>query len=86
MAERCPSCAGEVGAAQRFCQECGTRLTARDAGEHKVVTAVFGDIVESISLAEQIGAEGAVRSIAAPAYLERARERVSTLSTPAGRR
>jgi len=68
LAVRCSSCGSEVTAGKRFCGTCGhpiehgptePRLAARIAldGEHKLLTVLFCDIVNSTGLAERLGAE-----------------------------
>ena len=68
LAVRCSSCGSEVSVGKRFCGTCGhpiehgptePRLAARIAldGEHKLVTVLFCDIVNSTGLAERLGAE-----------------------------
>jgi len=61
---RCPACATENSSAARFCQECGTRLAGPAGGaraaldsEHKQITALFADVVDSTPLAERLGPE-----------------------------
>jgi class 3 adenylate cyclase len=51
----CPSCGGENPQGARFCNTCGTPLTAAAAArkERKFATALFADLVGSTALAER---------------------------------
>src|SRR3989442_10937447 len=56
----CPQCAQVNPPHARFCLNCGTAVTAKGqtlAGERRVVTALFADVVGSTALAEQMDAE-----------------------------
>jgi len=49
----CPSCGVAVPADARFCPSCGRAVDAEEpAGERKVVTALFADLVGSTAIAE----------------------------------
>jgi len=50
----CPSCCRENPPDAKFCNTCGTALTAAPAArkERKFATALFADLVGSTSLAE----------------------------------
>ncbi len=54
----CASCGTQLGAAAKFCSECGTPVErgARSA-EYKQVTVLFADVVRSMDLAAAVGAE-----------------------------
>jgi class 3 adenylate cyclase/predicted ATPase len=64
---KCPKCHEGVQVGQRFCPNCGTRLdqtaaheagpTATDTAEHRQISIVFTDIVQSTSLTSALGAE-----------------------------
>ena len=48
----------EVGATAKFCSECGSPLTqARRSAEYKQVTVLFADVVHSMDIAADVGAE-----------------------------
>ncbi len=48
----------EVAATAKFCSECGSPLTqARQAAEYKQVTVLFADVVHSMDIAKDVGAE-----------------------------
>lgn len=55
---RCGSCGAAVGATAKFCSECGAPL-AREGprAEYKQVTVLFADVVHSMDIAKQVGAE-----------------------------
>ena len=55
----CASCGGEASrASARFCDACGSSLSARDShAEFKQVTVLFADVVGSMDLAAVLGAE-----------------------------
>ena len=55
----CTSCGGEASrAGARFCDACGSPLSARDShAEFKQVTVLFADVVGSMDLAAVLGAE-----------------------------
>ena len=55
---RCGSCGVEVAATAKFCSECGTPLArSAQAAEYKQVTVLFADVVHSMDIAKQVGAE-----------------------------
>ncbi|MGQ0465271.1 MAG: adenylate/guanylate cyclase domain-containing protein [Sporichthyaceae bacterium] len=57
---RCSSCSASVADDQKFCGQCGTVLTRREAdseGERKQVTVLFADVVGSMALAERLDAD-----------------------------
>lgn len=57
---RCPSCGFESPASFRFCGHCGGKLgesSPPGAAEHRQVTVVFCDLVESTALAERLDPE-----------------------------
>ncbi|KUI27156.1 adenylyl cyclase [Mycobacterium sp. IS-1742] len=57
-AGRCGSCGNDLRAKARFCDMCGSPVSARPAaGEHKQVTVLFADVVESMKLAAMLDAE-----------------------------
>ncbi|MGZ4511986.1 MAG: adenylate/guanylate cyclase domain-containing protein, partial [Mycobacterium sp.] len=54
----CPSCGAELRATAKFCDECGSQVTATSASaEYKQVTVLFADVVHSMDLAAAVGAE-----------------------------
>ena len=73
MGERCGRCAAELPSGARFCPACGTPAVAAEpaatsatppramsrqvAGERKPVTALFADVVGSVTLAERMDPE-----------------------------
>ena len=81
---KCAKCYEAVQAGQRFCPNCGTRLDettaheggpiATDTAEHRQISIVFTDIVQSTSLTSSLGAEAyrellrAYREIAAQVF------------------
>jgi class 3 adenylate cyclase/ketosteroid isomerase-like protein len=67
--ERCHSCGAELPVAARFCDACGVPVAAPAArvAARKVVTAVFGDLVESTALQETLDPES-VRGVMARYY------------------
>ena len=54
----CGVCGTQLGAAAKFCSECGTPV-AHDAqaAEYKQVTVLFADVVHSMEIAAAVGAE-----------------------------
>jgi class 3 adenylate cyclase/tetratricopeptide (TPR) repeat protein len=64
---KCPQCQEAVQVGHRFCPSCGARLaesaatapgsTAKDTAEHRQISLVFTDIVQSASLITALGAE-----------------------------
>jgi class 3 adenylate cyclase/tetratricopeptide (TPR) repeat protein len=51
----CPHCGNGLDDAAKFCQECGTRLgPRRTAQEFRIVTVVFGDVVNSTELQRKL--------------------------------
>ncbi|RDH75513.1 zinc-ribbon domain-containing protein [Mycolicibacterium moriokaense] len=55
---RCGSCGADVAATAKFCSDCGTPLArARQAAEYKQVTVLFADVVHSMDIARDLGAE-----------------------------
>ncbi|MDP6564383.1 MAG: adenylate/guanylate cyclase domain-containing protein, partial [Alphaproteobacteria bacterium] len=64
---QCPKCAAEVKLEDKFCSSCATPLNSEQpgelpdgpisGGEHRQVTALFADVVDSTPLAEKIGEE-----------------------------
>ena len=71
MALTCTNCSADLAEGVRFCSNCGTPTTAavaapasppaappaRLAGERKPVTALFADVVGSVTLAERMDPE-----------------------------
>ncbi|OBK21669.1 adenylyl cyclase [Mycobacterium asiaticum] len=56
--ERCGSCGNDLRAKARFCDVCGTPVSARHSvGEHKQVTVLFADVVGSMKLAAALDDE-----------------------------
>ena len=55
----CTSCGAEASrAGAKFCDACGSPLSARDShAEFKQVTVLFADVVDSMGLAATLGAE-----------------------------
>lgn len=59
----CTSCAADVPAGARFCPSCGTRITDQDTksnngeGEHRQITVMFCDLIDSTKLSTQIDSE-----------------------------
>jgi class 3 adenylate cyclase len=54
----CGSCGSQLGAAAKFCSECGTPVTrASQPAEYKQVTVLFADVVHSMDIAAAVGAE-----------------------------
>ncbi|OBH93339.1 adenylate/guanylate cyclase domain-containing protein [Mycobacterium sp. E2733] len=54
----CPSCGEELRATAKFCDECGSQITATPASaEYKQVTVLFADVVRSMDIAAAVGAE-----------------------------
>src|SRR6201993_4749284 len=54
----CTSCGTRLGAAAKFCGECGAPLaTSTKSAEYKQVTVLFADVVHSMDLAAAVGAE-----------------------------
>ncbi|WP_156371808.1 adenylate/guanylate cyclase domain-containing protein, partial [Mycobacterium sp. UM_11] len=54
----CPSCGAQLRATAKFCDECGSQLTASPAAaEYKQVTVLFADVVHSMDIAAAVGAE-----------------------------
>src|ERR1700710_1003479 len=56
--DSCGACGNELRARARFCDVCGSPVSARSAiGEHKQVTVLFADVVGSMKLAAALDAE-----------------------------
>jgi adenylate cyclase len=54
----CGSCGAQSRPAAKFCADCGTRLTqAAERAEYKQVTVLFADVVHSMDIAANVGAE-----------------------------
>jgi adenylate cyclase len=54
----CTSCGTELAATAKFCSECGApRAEAARSAEYKQVTVLFADVVRSMDIAAQVGAE-----------------------------
>ncbi len=53
----CSSCGHENPLAQKFCGECGTRLSAPGETRRRLITALFCDLVGSTELGERLDAE-----------------------------
>ena len=54
----CGSCGSQLGAAAKFCSECGTPVNqATQPAEYKQVTVLFADVVHSMDIASAVGAE-----------------------------
>ena len=54
----CAGCSAEVRARDRFCHECGARITASpDPAEYKQVTVLFADAVRSMDIAAALDIE-----------------------------
>jgi adenylate cyclase len=54
----CPSCGEGLRATAKFCDECGSQITATPASaEYKQVTVLFADVVRSMDIAAAVGAE-----------------------------
>src|ERR1700758_2280987 len=54
----CTSCGTRLGAAAKFCRECGAPLaTSTKSAEYKQVTVLFADVVHSMDIAAPLGAE-----------------------------
>jgi adenylate cyclase len=54
----CAACGTELGAAAKFCSECGTPVErAPYAAEYKQVTVLFADVVGSMDIAAVLGPE-----------------------------
>lgn len=55
--DRCGACGNDLRANARFCDSCGTPVSARQGAEHKQVTVLFADVVDSMKLAAALDAE-----------------------------
>src|SRR5271166_6195462 len=54
----CGSCGTELPSNSKFCNECGTAVSApAKAAEYKQVTVLFADVVHSMYIASAVGAE-----------------------------
>ncbi|WP_420109942.1 adenylate/guanylate cyclase domain-containing protein [Mycolicibacter arupensis] len=53
----CTSCATELRRSAKFCSECGASVAAPAPAEYKQVTVLFADVVHSMDLAAEVGAE-----------------------------
>jgi class 3 adenylate cyclase/tetratricopeptide (TPR) repeat protein len=53
----CPTCGTSNAEGAKFCQECGTKLSAPGQTRRRLVTALFCDLVGSTELAERLDAE-----------------------------
>ncbi|WP_424073597.1 adenylate/guanylate cyclase domain-containing protein [Mycobacterium sp.] len=54
----CPSCGAELRATAKFCDECGSPMTAPPkSAEYKQVTVLFADVVHSMDIAAAVGPE-----------------------------
>ena len=54
----CRSCGTELRGDDKFCHECGARVTqVSRSAEYKQVTVLFADVVRSMDLAAAVGAE-----------------------------
>ena len=54
----CGSCGTELPPNSKFCNECGTPLKrATQSAEYKQVTVLFADVVHSMDIAAEVGAE-----------------------------
>jgi class 3 adenylate cyclase len=54
----CPTCGTEPRQDARFCDGCGTPVTAHDTrAEYKQVTVLFADVMQSMDIAAAVGAE-----------------------------
>ena len=54
----CGSCGAELPANSKFCNECGAAVaTATTPAEYKQVTVLFADVVHSMDIAAEVGAE-----------------------------
>jgi len=57
-ATACRTCGSELRQGARFCDGCGSPVTARDIrAEYKQVTVLFADVVHSMDIAAAVGAE-----------------------------
>src|SRR5262245_61299575 len=58
-APACRACGAELPPEARFCPACGAPTAADQpaAGEHKVVTILFADLIGSTGVAERLDAE-----------------------------
>ncbi|HEX7426065.1 MAG TPA: zinc-ribbon domain-containing protein, partial [Mycobacterium sp.] len=57
VALACRSCAAELRDGARFCDACGSPVTADSHAEYKQVTVLFADVVHSMDIAAALGAE-----------------------------
>ena len=53
----CPTCGTSNADIAKFCQECGTGLSAPTESRRRLVTALFCDLVGSTELGERLDAE-----------------------------
>jgi adenylate cyclase len=53
----CGVCATDVQVNAKFCHECGAPVGAQTPAEYKQVTVLFADVVRSMDLAAEVGAE-----------------------------
>lgn len=63
LGARCTSCGDELRPGSDFCVSCGTPVRALTAHEHRLVTAIYVDLVGSTGLAEELDPENLARVI-----------------------
>jgi adenylate cyclase len=54
----CMTCGAELRSSAKFCDECGTAVSAASKpAEYKQVTVLFADVVHSMDIAATVGAD-----------------------------
>jgi class 3 adenylate cyclase len=63
LVARCPACGDDLRPGAEACSSCGTPIRSTIAHEHRLVTAIYVDLVGSTGLAEELDAENLSRIV-----------------------